>query len=64
VVIVPSQPKKKPSGIETRPGFSSGNQLMSMSAGSSDRFLPVGSRPLPETTGEKITSPTEEMSPP
>jgi hypothetical protein len=35
-----------------------------MLVGSSDRFFPVGSRPLPETTGEKITSPTDEMRPP
>ena len=35
-VIVPSQPRKNPSGMETMPGFSSGNQLMSTLAGSSD----------------------------
>ena len=45
------------------PGFSSGNQEMSMLVGSSERFSPWGPT-LPETTGEKITSPTAEIRPP
>ncbi len=40
-VTVPSQPKKKPSGIETMPGFCNGNQWKSTSAGNSDRLAPV-----------------------
>ena len=47
---MPSQPKKKPSGIEMMPGFCSGNQAKSAS-GNQD----VGRL---ETTGEKTTSRT------
>ena len=63
---VPSQPKKKPSGIETRPGLSSGNQWKSM-PGSVDQRRALGGRrvgALPDTTGEKITSTSAEIRPP
>jgi hypothetical protein len=62
----PSQPRKKASGIETRPGLSSGNQWKSI-AGLViiDGDSPVlGSAGLPETTGLKMIRPIEAMSPP
>jgi hypothetical protein len=63
-VTAPSQPRKKASGIEMRPGLSSGNQEKS-TPWIIDALLPVtSSTGLPETTGEKMISPTEAMSPP
>ena len=47
LVTVPSQPRKKPSGMDTMPGSPAGTTRCRCSPGSSDRFLPVGSRPLP-----------------
>ena len=47
------------------PGFCSGNQWKSTSAGKSDRLAPVtGFTPRPDTTGEKNTRTTQEMRPP
>ena len=47
---MPSQPKRKPSGIETRPGLSSGNQWKSTP------WIIDGLRPMVGTTGlpEKV----------
>src|SRR5690606_34371822 len=53
---VPSQPSRKPAGMEIRPGFFSGNQEKSTSGN-----IDVGS---PETTGENSTRPTAMMRPP
>jgi hypothetical protein len=53
---VPITPSRKPSGIETMPGFDSGNQEKSAPV-----IIEVGE---PDTTGEKITSTTAEIRPP
>ena len=52
--------------METRPGFSSGNQEKSTAVSvNSDGLGPPGTvGALPDTTGEKTTSTTEEISPP
>ena len=55
-VTVPSQPKRNPHGIETIPGFCSGNQWKSTPG-----KIAAG---LPETTGEKTTSTRAGTSPP
>ena len=55
-VMVPSQPKKKPSGIEMMPGLLNGNY---------DQSWPVNSAVSePDTTGEKTTRPTLAIRPP
>ena len=65
-VTVPSQPRKNASGIETMPGLSSGNQWKSIDGVRDHRqALPVaGSTGLPDTTGEKMISVTQLISPP
>ena len=55
-MTVPSQPARKPSGIETSPGFCSGKTWKS-TPGNSDSGLP-------ETTGDSTTSTTAGTSPP
>ena len=55
-VTVPIQPARKPSGMETRPGFSSGKTWKSTPGKSASG--------LPETTGESTTSSTAGTSPP
>ena len=65
LVTVPSQPRKNASGTEIRPGFSSGNQWKSTDVSViMDRLLPVSLSTLPETTGEKMISPIDEINPP
>lgn len=63
LVIVPSQPSRNASGIETLPGLSSGNQWKSTPLGNIDRFLPVGSS-FPETTGLNAMSVIALIRPP
>src|SRR5690606_22887110 len=55
-LIVPSQPRRKPHGIETMPGLLNGNQAQS----------PFGKSAFgaPDTTGEKNTSVTHVIRPP
>src|SRR5206468_12981859 len=55
-VTVPSQPARKPIGIDTRPGFWSGKYWKS-TAGYSDSGLP-------ETTGDSTTRASAGTSPP
>ncbi len=65
LVTLPSQPRKNASGIETMPGFSSGNQLKSTVVFVIiDRLAPVVGSTLPDTTGEKMIRPIEEIRPP
>src|SRR6185369_8493846 len=54
--MVPSQPQRKPNGIEMMPGLVNGNQWKSCC----DRIVDVG----PETVGEKTTRTTAAMRPP
>src|SRR3569833_2812587 len=61
---VPATAHRKPAGMETSAGFSSGNHEKSTPRGSSDRFCPVTGSTPPETTGEKTTSTTAVTRPP
>src|SRR3954447_14032332 len=62
--FVPSQPRKNESGMDTRPGLFNGNQWKS-TFWNSEGLLPVASTTgAPETTGEKMISPTQVISPP
>src|SRR4051794_14243842 len=63
-IFVPSQPRKNDSGMDTSPGLLSGNQWKSTSW-NSDGLTPVtGLTGAPETTGEKMISTMQVMSPP
>ena len=63
-VTEPTYPSRNASGIDTMPGFSSGNQWKSVPRPNSEALSPVSGSTLPDTTGEKNTSPTEEINPP
>src|SRR5699024_10912455 len=55
-ITVPSQPKKNPAGMDTRPGLSSGNQWKS-TPWNIEALSPVsGSTGLPETAGDEMIS--------
>jgi hypothetical protein len=61
----PSQPRKNDAGIEIRPGLFSGNQWKSTGGWKSDGLFPVASTiGAPDTTGEKMISPMQMISPP
>ena len=66
LVTVPSQPRKKASGIEMMPGLSSGNQWKSIDGSViiDALTLDVPTGALPETTGLKMISVIEEIRPP
>src|SRR3954463_7249328 len=66
LVTVPSQPRKKASGIDTMPGLSSGNQWKSTVASVIiDGLRPVpGAAGLPDTTGLKTISVIDDTRPP
>ena len=61
---MPSQPRKNPSGIEMRPGLSSGNQWKSIDGSVIiDAALPAVTLP-PDTIGLKMISTMALMRPP
>src|SRR4051794_40681455 len=65
LVTVPSQPRKKASGMETMPGLSSGNQWKSIDLSVIiDRLRLVLASTLPETTGEKVIRMIADARPP